>query len=155
VFLVISVYFNLRNILPKSGTFPPGHPVYINKEINKYRTSHNKNLHLPIINLSKFNKGAYFSGIQVFNHLPEYIKNVSNNQKCCTSTLKRFLYQHSFSSIEEYFKYKENRKYKKLCFLYSKCVNINTFLKSYYYIRIYLFCCISPLMYCKSLEKYP
>jgi hypothetical protein len=22
------VYFNLRNILPKSGTFLPGHPVY-------------------------------------------------------------------------------------------------------------------------------
>ena len=28
MFLVISVYFNLSNILPKSGTFPPGHPVY-------------------------------------------------------------------------------------------------------------------------------
>jgi hypothetical protein len=24
---VISVYFNLRNFLPNSGTFPPGHPV--------------------------------------------------------------------------------------------------------------------------------
>ena len=23
------MYFNVRNILPKSGTFPPGHPVYI------------------------------------------------------------------------------------------------------------------------------
>ena len=33
--MVISVYFNLRNILPKSGTFPPGHPVYI------YRAFHN------------------------------------------------------------------------------------------------------------------
>ena len=29
VFLVISVYFNLRNILPKSGTFPMGHPVCV------------------------------------------------------------------------------------------------------------------------------
>ena len=28
MFWVISVYFNLRNILPKSGTFLPGHPVY-------------------------------------------------------------------------------------------------------------------------------
>jgi hypothetical protein len=27
--LVISVYCNLRNILPKSGTFPPGHCIYI------------------------------------------------------------------------------------------------------------------------------
>ena len=26
---VISMYFNVRNILPKSVTFPPGHPVYI------------------------------------------------------------------------------------------------------------------------------
>jgi len=26
--VVISVYFNLRNILPKSGTFLLGHPVY-------------------------------------------------------------------------------------------------------------------------------
>ena len=33
--LVKSLYFNLRNILPKSGTFPPGHPVYIyNKTYN-------------------------------------------------------------------------------------------------------------------------
>jgi len=29
VFWVISVYFSLRNIIPKSGTFPPGHPIYI------------------------------------------------------------------------------------------------------------------------------
>jgi len=26
---VISVYFNIRNTLPKSGTFIQGHPVYI------------------------------------------------------------------------------------------------------------------------------
>ena len=29
MFLVISVYFNVRNILPKSGTFPPGYPVCV------------------------------------------------------------------------------------------------------------------------------
>jgi hypothetical protein len=29
VFWVISVYFNIRNILPKFGTFLLGHPVYI------------------------------------------------------------------------------------------------------------------------------
>jgi hypothetical protein len=28
VFWVISVYFNIRNILPKSGTFLLGHPIY-------------------------------------------------------------------------------------------------------------------------------
>jgi hypothetical protein len=29
VFWVISVYFNIRNTLPKYGTFLLGHPVYI------------------------------------------------------------------------------------------------------------------------------
>jgi hypothetical protein len=29
VFWVISVYFNIRNTLPKSGTFILGHPVYV------------------------------------------------------------------------------------------------------------------------------
>jgi len=29
LFLVISLYFNLRNFLPKSGTFLSGHSVYI------------------------------------------------------------------------------------------------------------------------------
>jgi hypothetical protein len=29
VFWVISVYFNIRNTLPKFFTFLPGHPVYI------------------------------------------------------------------------------------------------------------------------------
>ena len=29
MFWVISVYFGLRNILPKSGTFLPGHPVFV------------------------------------------------------------------------------------------------------------------------------
>jgi len=48
---------------------------FTDKEIHKYRTGCHSNLHLPIVNLSKFDKGAYFSGIKVFNHLLEYIKN--------------------------------------------------------------------------------
>jgi hypothetical protein len=32
VFWVISVYFNIRNTLPKSGTFLLGHSVYSAKE---------------------------------------------------------------------------------------------------------------------------
>ena len=45
-----------------------------NNEIHKYKTRNDNNLHRPIANLSKFNKGAYISGIKVFNHLPQYIK---------------------------------------------------------------------------------
>jgi len=41
-----------------------------NNEIHKYKTRNNNNLHHPIANLSKFDKGAYISGVKVFNHLP-------------------------------------------------------------------------------------
>jgi len=30
-----------------------------NNEIHKYKTRNNNNLHCPIVDLSKFNKGAY------------------------------------------------------------------------------------------------
>jgi len=33
VFWVISVYFNIRNTPPKSGTFLLGHPVYLKKKL--------------------------------------------------------------------------------------------------------------------------
>ena len=35
-----------------------------NNEIHKYKTRNNNNLHLPVANLSKFNKGAYISGTE-------------------------------------------------------------------------------------------
>jgi len=90
--------------------------VKILRKVNKYeyeyeyKTRNNSNLHLPIANLSKFNKGAYISGIQVFNHLPQYIKALTNDQKYFKSKLKRFLYHHFFYSMNEYYEYKEDRR---------------------------------------------
>ena len=49
MFWVISVYFNIRNTLPKSGTFLLGHPVYA-REI-KGMPSTNTEL---ILNFMKF-----------------------------------------------------------------------------------------------------
>ena len=83
----------------------------MNNEIHKYRTRYNNNLHLPIVSLAKFNKGTYFTSIKVFNHVPEHINILTSDMKCFKSTFKRFLYQHSFYSIEEYFEYKSNRTY--------------------------------------------
>ena len=81
-----------------------------NNEIYKYKTRNNNNLHRPIANLAKFNKGAYISCIKVFNHLPQYIKALNNDHKYFKSTLKRFLYHHSFYSMNEYYEYKEYRR---------------------------------------------
>jgi hypothetical protein len=77
-----------------------------NNEIHKYKTRNNNNLHIPIANLSKFNKGVHIWGIKVFNHLPQHIKALTNDQKCFKSTLKRSLYHHSFYSMNEYYEYK-------------------------------------------------
>jgi hypothetical protein len=68
------------------------HLYNTSNEIHNYRIRYNNNLHLQIVNLTKFNNGAYFSRIKVFDHLPEYIKNLPSNQKCFINTLKRFLY---------------------------------------------------------------
>jgi hypothetical protein len=53
-----------------------------NNEIHTHRRRCNNNLHLPIVNISKFNKGAYVSGVKVFNHLRQYIKALANDWKC-------------------------------------------------------------------------
>jgi hypothetical protein len=79
-----------------------------NNEIHPYRTRHNNDLHLPTVNLAKFNKGAYISGIKAFNHLPQYIKALVNDVECFKSTLRKFLYQHSFYSVAEYYDYQED-----------------------------------------------
>jgi len=83
---------------------------YTNNKIHEYETKNNNNLHRPIANLSKFNKGAYISGIKVFNHLSQYIKALTNDPKYFKSALKRFLYNHAFYSVNEYYEYKEDRR---------------------------------------------
>ena len=82
------------------------HLFDVNNKIHKYKTRNNNDLYLPLVSLSKFNKGAYVPGIKVFNHLPQYIKELINNQTYFKSTLKRFLYYHSFYSMNEYYNYK-------------------------------------------------
>ena len=37
-----------------------------------------KNFHLPITNLNIYQKGAYYTGIKIFNYLPTDIKNAAN-----------------------------------------------------------------------------
>ena len=76
-------------------------------EIHKCNTRNKNKLHPALINLRKFNKGPYMSGIKVFNHLPQYLKTLDHNSMHFRSSLKRFLYHHSFYSMEEYYEYKE------------------------------------------------
>jgi len=79
-----------------------------NHKIHNINTRSNINLHPPVCNFTVFQKGAYFSGIKLFNHLPLKIKSLSNEIKLFKPALKRFLNLHSFYSVEEYFEYSHN-----------------------------------------------
>jgi hypothetical protein len=79
-----------------------------NQEIHNFNIRSNINLHPPVCNLNIFQKGAYFSGMKLFNHLPLEIKSLSNEIKLFKPALKRFLNLHSFYSVEEYFEYSYN-----------------------------------------------
>jgi hypothetical protein len=42
----------------------------VNANVHNFPTRSHKDLHLPIANLSVFQKGVYFSGVKIFNNLP-------------------------------------------------------------------------------------
>jgi hypothetical protein len=82
VFWVVSVYFNIRNTLPKSGTFLLGHPVYnvyVNldlQKVNHYDTPYvappfNSNAHFVVYNynakyLHSLSRGVHLHGRKNF-----------------------------------------------------------------------------------------
>jgi len=77
-----------------------------NQNFQTINTRYNSDLHLPTCNLTLFQKGAYFSGIKLFNHLPQTLKCLSVDIKAFKLALLRFLKQHYFYSVEEYFQLK-------------------------------------------------
>ena len=79
-----------------------------NQEIRNITTRSNINLHPPAYNLTVFQKGAYYSAIKLFNHLPLKMKSVANEIKLFKPALERFLNLHSFYTVEEYFEYSYN-----------------------------------------------
>lgn len=78
-----------------------------NKEIHKYETRNMNDLHRPITNSKRYIDGPYYSAIKIFNHLPSNIRVLENNPKRFKKTLKEFLCQQPFYSIQEYFNFKE------------------------------------------------
>jgi hypothetical protein len=75
----------------------------VNSEIHNINTRNKLNLHLPISNLSVYQKGTYYSGIKMCNSLPSQIKDLSHNRNKFKRALKNLLYFHSFYTLDEYF----------------------------------------------------
>jgi hypothetical protein len=51
----------------------------MNSEIPSINTRNNSDFHRPLVNLTKYKNGTYYTGIKVFNYLPIHIKNLSHN----------------------------------------------------------------------------
>jgi len=76
-------------LCPSSGVFHCTHSNS-NSDIYNINTRTKSNLHQPIANLSKYQKGAYYSGIKVYNSLPTWIKDLSADRKQFGHALKSF-----------------------------------------------------------------
>ena len=74
----------------------------INNANHNIDTRQRNNLYLPQANLTIYQKGAYYSGIKIFNNLPLEIKIVADDQKKFKCALKKFLYTYTFYTMEEY-----------------------------------------------------
>jgi len=82
--------FKKLQILPQTSQYMLSLLMFVVQNENLFLTNsknHNldtrqrNNLHLPQANLTIYQKGAYYSGIKIFNNLPLEIKNVAGNQK--------------------------------------------------------------------------
>jgi hypothetical protein len=78
-----------------------------NSELHEHKTRLCKNVQVPMVNLAKFDRGVYITGIKVFNHLPQSIKRLVNDENGFKSALKRSLCYHSFYSMKEFYQYTE------------------------------------------------
>jgi hypothetical protein len=78
----------------------------INSDIHNINTRNNLNFHYPKARLSVYRKGALYTGIKLFNRLPDPLKQMLHDPQQFQTALKDFLYVQSFYSMDEYFRYK-------------------------------------------------
>jgi len=70
-----------------------------NLEVHNHNTRSVNNCHLPITTLTKYQKGAYYTGIKTFNYLPTHIKNVVNEIQVFKKTHRDFFLITDFTCI--------------------------------------------------------
>jgi len=104
--------FKKLNILPLHSQYILSLLFFVVKNIEKFISSsevhstnirHRSDLYTPSTKLTKYQKAVYYSGIKIFNHLPQNIKNLSWIVIKFKLVLKRFLLMGSFYTLDEYF----------------------------------------------------
>jgi hypothetical protein len=78
-----------------------------NADLYSMKTRNSYNLHLPLPHLTTYKKGVHYAGIWLFIHLPTAKKNTANETKVFKKTLKKFLMDNSFYSLDEFINFRE------------------------------------------------
>jgi len=108
-------YFKLLNILPLSSQYifsllllvvNNKNQFQMNSEIYNMNIRYNSDFYQSLSLLTVYQKGPFYMGIKVYNSLPPEIQDFSHNIKKFKSSLRAFIHQHSFYTLEEYFSYK-------------------------------------------------
>jgi hypothetical protein len=73
----------------------------INTELHKINTSQKLDFHVPLVRLTRVQKGVYYSGITLINALPLNINQVAHDVNQCKHKFKKFLIENSFYSVGE------------------------------------------------------
>jgi hypothetical protein len=82
---------------------------FANSEIHNINTRHTSNLHLPRAHLNIYEKGVYYSGVKIFNSLPQDIKTHIDNPRTFNKAVKKFLSTNYFYSLNEYYDNYKNK----------------------------------------------
>jgi hypothetical protein len=73
-----------------------------NTDVHNLNTRRKHDLYVPNTNLTKYQKGAYYTGIKLFNNLPPTIKSLNYDIKVFKPALKDYLFTHSFYSVDDF-----------------------------------------------------
>jgi len=71
--------------------------------VHSINTRNKHHLHRPIANMYYFQKAASYSGIRIFNNLPQSITSLRNAKPQLKVALNIFLCAHSFYLVDEFF----------------------------------------------------
>jgi hypothetical protein len=80
----------------------------LNSQVHNIHIRSNDNLHLLSTGLTLVQKGVAYTGCKIYNHLPPQIKKISTNAALFKTTLKTFLLQYVFYSVDEYYQQNYN-----------------------------------------------
>jgi hypothetical protein len=104
--------FTKLRILPLPSQYIFSLLMYLNKnkdqftvksQIYHYATRKQSDFHQPTANRAKYHKGIGYMAVKVFNSLPIDVKKEFDNSKKFRHSLKNFLREKSFYSLQKYF----------------------------------------------------